>query len=116
MDHMHLMDHFMAYAGSAVANKNLKTQSARAARNYPVVCLNYHKIWFNLPAVMLALGLPPEVANSFPRRKEKVRTGGADRHGGGGSDATSEVLREALRMMYKPIVDEISNLPAVFVE
>eukprot|EP00613_Pedinella_sp_CCMP2098_P072292 CAMPEP_0171912756 /NCGR_PEP_ID=MMETSP0993-20121228/11341_1 /TAXON_ID=483369 /ORGANISM="non described non described, Strain CCMP2098" /LENGTH=647 /DNA_ID=CAMNT_0012546657 /DNA_START=114 /DNA_END=2053 /DNA_ORIENTATION=- len=84
VDHMHLVDHFMAYAGSAVANKNLKTQSARAARNYPVVCLNYHKIWFNLPAVMLALGLPPEVANSFPRRKEKVRTGGADRHGGGG--------------------------------
>lgn len=40
----------------------------RLARNYPVVCVNYHKIWDNPAALVRALGLPGEEA-------EKVRDG-----------------------------------------
>ena len=47
---MRLMDHFAAYV-----------HPAEGGRNYPVVALNYHKLWDNLPAVMAALGLPPEL-------------------------------------------------------
>jgi hypothetical protein len=125
VDHMHLMDHFSAYAGREVlASKAapnvapsavVAVAAAAAARNYPVVCLNYHKLWTNLPTVMLALGLPADLAKSFPKRKEKVRTAGGDRHGGGGSDEASEQTRAILRKMYRPLVDAIADLPAVMV-
>lgn len=31
-------------------------------RNYPVVCVNYHKMWDNKGALVRALGLPAEEA------------------------------------------------------
>lgn len=32
-------------------------------RNYAVVCVNYHKMWDNKEALMLALGLPADEAS-----------------------------------------------------
>ncbi|CAM9945197.1 unnamed protein product, partial [Choristocarpus tenellus] len=36
--------------------------SPQNLRNYPVVCINNHKMWDNKEAVVRALGLPPEQA------------------------------------------------------
>lgn len=38
-------------------------------RNYPVVCLNYHKMWDNREAVVRALGLPAGEASKVRRRR-----------------------------------------------
>lgn len=35
-------------------------------RNYPVVCVNYHKMWDNKEAVVRALGLPAQEASKVP--------------------------------------------------
>jgi len=102
-DLMLLFDHYRAYVHPSVP------------RNYPVVCLNYHRLWDNLPVVMLALGLPANLASKFPPRTETVRTTGGDRHGGGGAEAASEDTRGLLRRMYRPLVDEITENPAVLV-
>jgi hypothetical protein len=100
-DRMRLMDHFAAYLRPA------------HPRNYPVVALNYHKLWDNLPAVMAALGLPPALERTFPKRTETVRndaTGAAE-----GNLAHTEATREALRRLYRPLIDEMATYPAVLV-
>lgn len=33
------------------------------SRNYPVICVNYHKMWDNKQALVAALGLPAEEAS-----------------------------------------------------
>lgn len=112
VDRMRLRDHFAAYLHPA------------EPRGYPVVCLNYHKLWANLPAVVAALGLPPELARTFPARAESVRHGGSGSSGGngvsggdGGGDEGGELdeTRAALRRMYAGIVAEIRANPAVLV-
>lgn len=60
-DRMRLNDHFSAY---------MHPENSGANRNYPVVALNYHRLWDNLPAVMIALGLPTDLASTFPPRTE----------------------------------------------
>lgn len=100
-DRMKLNDHFNAYVHPT------------AQRNYPVVAVNYHKLWDNLPAFMMALGLPPEFVNKFPPRTETVRndlTGAAERNA-----AHTETTRSGLRVMYRDVLDEISSNPAVIV-
>lgn len=80
-------------------------------RKFPIVLLNYHKLWDNLPAVMTALGLPESLVSTFPERTETVRndlTAAAERN-----DAHSEATRRLLDVMYKPILDRIGQLPAV---
>ena len=42
-------------------------------QKYPIVALNYHKLWQNREAVMSALGLPASLASTFPERTETVR-------------------------------------------
>lgn len=39
-------------------------------RNYPIVCINYHKIWDNPVAVVRALGLPAEEASKVRDNEE----------------------------------------------
>jgi hypothetical protein len=103
VDGMGLANHFSNYLHPA------------APRNYPVVAINYHKLWDNLPAVMQALGLPASFIDRFPQRAETVRTGSADTFGGGGANATSPVTRELLRRMYRQLVEEIASTPAVLI-
>lgn len=89
--------------------ENYATESK--SRNFPIVLLNYHKLWDNLPAVMKALGLPKELAETFPERTETVRndlTAAAERN-----QAHSEATRRLLDVMYEPILDRIRQLPAV---
>ncbi|KAJ8600569.1 hypothetical protein CTAYLR_008172 [Chrysophaeum taylorii] len=79
-------------------------------RQYPVLLLNYHKLWDNLPALMRALGLPVDLAGSFPERTETVRndlTGAAENN-----EAHTEATRRALDKIYEPILDRIRTLPA----
>jgi len=82
-------------------------------RSFPIVLLNYHKLWDNLDALMLALGLPTHLKSSFPERTETVRndlTAHAEHN-----NAHSEKTRSGLDAIYKPILDHIRAMPAVTV-
>ena len=85
------------------------------------IAVNYHKMWHNLPALMAALGLPPHLADTFPKRMETVRgvQNASSSSGGGaaaaGVDTGLSATRAALRHMYAPMVNEISTNPAVLV-
>ena len=70
--------------------------------------MNYHKLWDNLPALLVALGLPLELAASFPKRAETVRRAP-------GQDPDGAATRAALRVMYKPLIEEIMANPAVLI-
>ncbi len=78
---------------------------------YPVVLLNYHKLWDNLPEVVEALGLPETMATSFPDRSETVRNEETGKREG--TKAHSEEVRALLRKMYKGVREKIWALPAV---
>ena len=56
--------------GSSTTSTPTHLTGGGAQRNYPVVALNYHRLWDNLPAVMTALGLPQSLARTFPPRTE----------------------------------------------
>ena len=80
-------------------------------RRFPIVLLNYHKLWNNLDAVAEALGLPRDLGKSFPARTETVRndlTGKAE-----GRAAHTEATRHDLEAMYQPILAKIREMPAV---
>lgn len=80
-------------------------------RTFPIVLLNYHKLWDNLPALMQALGVPASKLASFPERTETVRndlTAAAEN-----KPAHSEATRRALDAIYAPIISKIRALPAV---
>lgn len=80
-------------------------------RSFPIVLLNYHKLWDNLPALMQALGVPASQQASFPERTETVRndlTAAAEN-----KPAHSEATRRGLDVMYAPIISKIRALPAV---
>ena len=82
-------------------------------RQYPIICLNYHKLWDNLPRVVEALGLPEELVGSFPKRTETVRndsTGAKE-----GNRAHTEETRDKLREMYKGVMEKIIKIPAISV-
>ena len=82
-------------------------------RPFPVIGLNYHKLWDNLDAVMAALGFPPEWAAKFPQRTETVRndlTGAAEKN-----DAHTEATREGLRAMYEKTIRKQRDMPAVVI-
>ena len=96
---MGLLDFFAAYS------------TPDDSRSFPIVALNYHKLWNNLPAVMAALGLPAGLAKSFPERTETVRNDLTAR--GEGNAAHSEATRRGLDEMYGPILSKIRELPAV---
>ena len=82
-------------------------------RGFPIVLLNYHKLWNNLDAVMDALGLPRALGASFPERTETVRN---DRTAAGeGNAAHSEKTRRGLEAIYAPILAKIVDMPAVSV-
>lgn len=68
-------------------------QSGR--RNYPIVCINYHKIWDNPVAVVRALGLPIEEADKVRGRGGigGVRVGLYRFEGGGGARKLMWVVR-----------------------
>eukprot|EP00520_Triparma_pacifica_P010287 CAMPEP_0118645068 /NCGR_PEP_ID=MMETSP0785-20121206/7296_1 /TAXON_ID=91992 /ORGANISM="Bolidomonas pacifica, Strain CCMP 1866" /LENGTH=425 /DNA_ID=CAMNT_0006536911 /DNA_START=64 /DNA_END=1338 /DNA_ORIENTATION=- len=75
------------------------TTEGYGGRTYPVIAVNYHKIWDNVPAVVEALGLPQKHASSFPKRTETVRnnkTGAKEGHMN-----HSEEARNGLRGIYK---------------
>jgi hypothetical protein len=78
------------------------------------VAVNYHKMWHNLPALMAALGLPPHLAATFPKRIETVRGRNASSTTLGVGNGLS-ATRTALRQMYAPMVKEITANPAVLV-
>jgi hypothetical protein len=82
-------------------------------QKYPIVALNYHKLWQNREAVMSALGLPASLASSFPERTETVRNDLTA--AGEGNKAHSEATRRGLDRMYGRILERIRALPAVSV-
>mmetsp|Transcript_1165 Transcript_1165/g.3632 ORF Transcript_1165/g.3632 Transcript_1165/m.3632 type:complete len:126 (-) Transcript_1165:31-408(-) len=85
--------------------------SPSQTRQFPIVLLNYHKLWDNADAVMDALGLPRSLGGTFPARTETVRndlTGAAERNA-----AHTEKTRGGLDKLYAPIVAKIRQLPAV---
>ena len=84
-----------------------------AGRDFPIILLNYHKLWNNLEAVMDALGLPRDLARTFPERTETVRN---DRTAAGERNpAHSEKTRAGLERIYAPIIAKIRAMPAVSV-
>ena len=98
-DRMGVLNHFKAYT------------TPSDDRHFPIVLLNYHKLWNNLDAVMDALGLPKQLAPSFPDRTETVRndyTGKAE-----GRAAHTEATRQGLVAIYQPILTKIREMPAV---
>jgi len=82
-------------------------------QKYPIIALNYHKLWQNREAVMSALGLPASLASSFPERTETVRNDLTA--AGEGNKAHSEATRRGLDRMYGRILARIRELPAVSV-
>ena len=114
VDRMRLIDHFDAYtAPNARDGGGGGGGRAARTRNYPIIALNYHKLWDNLDAVMHALSFPPEWANKFPKRTETVRndlTGAAEKN-----SAHTEATRDGLRRMYAPILTRQHEMPAVSV-
>ena len=100
VDRMGLLSFFSAYTSSE-------------ARQFPIVALNYHKLWQNLDAVVSALGLPAELAATFPARTETVRNDLTA--AGEQNQAHSEATRKGLDAMYGPILAKIRELPAVSV-
>ena len=82
-------------------------------QKYPIIALNYHKLWQNREAVMSALGLPASLASSFPERTETVRNDLTA--AGEGNKAHSEATRRGLDRMYGRILERIRALPAVSV-
>jgi len=100
-DRMKLMAHFNSY------------MHPEQQRKFPIVAVNYHKLWDNLPALMQALGLPESLIQTFPPRTETVRN---DLTAAGEKNAAhSEATRDLLGRMYKPLVEEIRQSPAVLV-
>jgi len=88
-----------------------KWTTPNPSREYPVLCINYHKIWDNVPSVVEALGLPEKYASTFPKRTETVRnnkTGAKEGH-----NNHSEDVREKLRKIYKSVRDKIFDMPAM---
>ena len=99
VDKLGLLAHFCAYT------------TPGDDRRFPIVLLNYHKLWNNLDAVAEALGLPRDLGKSFPARTETVRndlTGKAE-----GRAAHTEATRHDLEAMYQPILAKIREMPAV---
>ena len=87
------------------------TTEGYGGRKYPVITVNYHKIWDNVPAVVEALGLPSNLASTFPKRTETVRnnkTGAKEGHMN-----HSEQVRDGLRKIYRNVLDEIRAMPAI---
>lgn len=99
VDRMGIINFFDAYT------------SPSDTRTFPILLLNYHKLWDNLPALMRALGLPKSLANTFPERTETVRndfTAAAENN-----MAHSEATRRTLDQIYEPVLKRIRELPAV---
>eukprot|EP00903_Cladosiphon_okamuranus_P019425 g17860.t1 len=79
-------------------------------RNFPVVCVNYHKMWDNKEALVRALGLPAGEAFTLPERAETVR-----------NDQTSEArgepftlaMRERLRRKHASLSEKVFGAPAI---
>ena len=85
-------------------------------REYPVLAVNYHKIWDNVEALVEALGLPPETAKTFPARTETVRndeTAKSDGKNGEINMGHTTEVRELLRDMYSEVRAKIFEFPAV---
>ena len=99
-DRMGLLDFFQAYAGPADPQ-----------RAFPIVLLNYHKLWDNPDALMDVLGLPRKWGDSFPERTETVRNDLTAR--AEGNAAHSEDTRAGLERLYAPILQKIKDMPAV---
>ncbi|CAN0178789.1 unnamed protein product [Scytosiphon promiscuus] len=109
-DRLHMESFYDNYCNPAKAAAGNAGSSAR--RNYPVVCVNYHKMWDNKEALVKALGLPSGEASKMPKRTETVR-----------NDLTSEergepftlAVREKLRRKHASLSRKVFESPAVAV-
>ncbi|CAM9841265.1 unnamed protein product [Pylaiella littoralis] len=79
-------------------------------RNYPVVCLNYHKMWDNREAVVRALGLPAGEASKMPLRTETVRN---DKTSAESGEPFTLTIRERLRRKHASLSKKVFEAPAV---
>ncbi|CAN0580677.1 unnamed protein product, partial [Ectocarpus sp. 12 AP-2014] len=58
-DRLHMEAFYDNYCNPAtVAAAGASGAIRKERRNYPVVCVNYHKMWDNKEALVKALGLP----------------------------------------------------------
>mmetsp|Transcript_15650 Transcript_15650/g.25460 ORF Transcript_15650/g.25460 Transcript_15650/m.25460 type:complete len:437 (+) Transcript_15650:103-1413(+) len=100
-DRMRLEEHYDNYVTKQMGNDN---------RNYPIIALNYHKLWDQLPEVLDLLGLPSALAARFPPRQEKRRSTSATV-----GDATVEELARDFGVKFRALVAKVKAMPAVAV-
>ncbi|CAB1107672.1 unnamed protein product [Ectocarpus sp. CCAP 1310/34] len=96
----------VAAAGTAAAGGATKKER----RNYPVVCVNYHKMWDNKEALVKALGLPVGEASKLPTRTETVRN---DRTSAERGEPFTLAVRERLRRKHASLSKKVFEAPAV---
>ncbi|CAM9452650.1 unnamed protein product [Ascophyllum nodosum] len=100
-DRLHLEAFYDNYCNPAKAS---------GSRNYPVVCVNYHKMWDNKEALVAALGLPAEEASKMPTRTETVRN---DQTSARRKEPFTLAVRERLRVKHDSLSRKIFEAPAV---
>lgn len=105
-DRLHMETFYDNYCGSTDEDK----RKAKLIRNYPVVCINYHKIWDNSVAVVRALGLPESEASKLPTRTETIRN---DWTSAARGEPFTLAVRERLRKKHASLSEKIFEAPAV---
>ncbi|CAM9830412.1 unnamed protein product, partial [Hapterophycus canaliculatus] len=114
-DRLHMESFYDNYCGPAGADAGAAggaRGSGSAVRNYPVVCVNYHKMWDNKEALVKALGLPPGEASKMPKRTETVRN---DRTSAERGEPFTLAVRERLRRKHASLSRKVFEAPAVAV-
>ena len=133
-DRMRLISHWGAYMHpSTGVNENDSTKGYSRGvpreRSYPIVAVNYHRIWDDVPTLLTSLGLPRQAGDSFPVRAEaplQRRKANASDGEGTSKGARSHAharrivrrerdIRADLRKMYSQVSTEIRQNPAVMV-
>ncbi|CBN75253.1 expressed unknown protein [Ectocarpus siliculosus] len=112
-DRLHMEAFYDNYCNPAtVAGAGAGASGAikKERRNYPVVCVNYHKMWDNKEALVKALGLPAGEASKLPTRTETVRN---DRTSAERGEPFTLAVRERLRRKHASLSKKVFESPAV---
>eukprot|EP00752_Nemacystus_decipiens_P005858 g5292.t1 len=114
-DRLHMQAFYDNYCDPDAADDEAAAGAAahgrgRRRRNYPVVCVNYHKMWDNKEALVRALGLPAEEASKLPERTETVRN---DQTSAARGEAFTLAMRERLRRKHASLSEKVFAAPAV---
>jgi len=97
-DRMRLEEHYDNYI---TKNSN---------RQYPIIAINYHRMWDDLEDILDILGLPRDLKSKFPKRAEKRRSTDATI-----GDATVEELVDHFSVKFSSLVKKVKSMPAVMI-